>query len=168
MNYYELLGVSENATTDEIKSAYKKQMKLWHPDINKSNDAIDMSKKLNNAKEVLLDDDKRKEYDLYLKDKIEDNYNKYTSKPKNDVNYETYEDTPVTKWQYLKDWLRFAKVPKLRKIIGILGAAIESLICLIIRILIIILSFVLNALSIVIRSIYAFLSPFFDLGATSR
>ena len=53
MNYYELLGVSKNANKEEIKSAYKKQMKKWHPDINKSEDAVNMSSKINEAKEEL-------------------------------------------------------------------------------------------------------------------
>ena len=39
-------------------------MKKWHPDINKSEEAPKMSIKLNEAKETLLDDDKRKNYDL--------------------------------------------------------------------------------------------------------
>ena len=42
MNYYELLGIKNNASKIEIKDAYKMQMKKWHPDINKSSDAISM------------------------------------------------------------------------------------------------------------------------------
>ena len=83
MNYYELLGVSENATKEEIKQAYKIQMKKWHPDINKSKEAPKMSIKLNEAKETLLDDDKRKAYDLSLNQEINNNYNKYNYQKKN-------------------------------------------------------------------------------------
>ena len=77
MNYYELLGVSETASKEEISQAYKKQMKKWHPDINKSDEAPMMSIKLNEAKEILLDDEKRKAYDLSLKQEVHDTYNKY-------------------------------------------------------------------------------------------
>ena len=66
MNFYEILGVKQNATEEEIKLAYKKQMKKWHPDINKDPNAINMSSKINEAKEVLLDSIKRRDYDEYL------------------------------------------------------------------------------------------------------
>ena len=62
MNYYELLGIDSNASADEIKRAYKTQMKKWHPDINKDEDAVSMSMKINEAKDVLLDEVKRQEY----------------------------------------------------------------------------------------------------------
>ncbi len=105
MNYYELLGVKNTASKDEIKEAYKKQMKKWHPDINKDENAVGMSAKINEAKEVLLDDDKRKDYDLYLTKKTEENYNRYTQR-KNERNQNTnnsekeqfYENKKVTKW----------------------------------------------------------------------
>ena len=105
-NYYELLGVSNNATKEEIKKAYKVQMKKWHPDINKSEEAPKMSIKLNEAKETLLDDDKRKNYDLSLNKEINDNYNKYTyQKDSHEENYSkevnpVYEEArKVTKWE---------------------------------------------------------------------
>lgn len=66
INYYDLLGVSPDATDEEIRKAYKKNMKYYHPDINKSANAENMSKALNNARDILLDPLKREAYDIEL------------------------------------------------------------------------------------------------------
>ena len=80
LSFYELLGVKNDATEDEIKQAYKKQMKKWHPDINKDPNAVNISSRINEAKEVLLDPVKRYDYDEYLKKKVNETYNRYTQK----------------------------------------------------------------------------------------
>lgn len=63
MNYYERLGVSYTASTDEINKAYKKLVLIHHPD-RKGDEAI--FKEINNAAEVLRDETKRRTYDHYL------------------------------------------------------------------------------------------------------
>jgi len=66
-DYYQLLGVSKSATSDEIKRAYRKQALQHHPDRNKSKDAADKFKEVNRAYEVLSDSQKRQAYDQYGK-----------------------------------------------------------------------------------------------------
>ena len=66
-NYYEVLGVSETATKDEIRKAYKKLAIKWHPDKNQDNkeEAEEKFKEVNEAYETLSDPQKRKMYDQF-------------------------------------------------------------------------------------------------------
>ena len=60
---YETLGVSKGASSDEIKKAYRKLARKYHPDINKDPGAEDKFKEINAAYEILSDDSKRAQYD---------------------------------------------------------------------------------------------------------
>jgi len=62
---YKTLGVSEQASADEIKKAYRKLARKYHPDVNKDESAIDKFKEINAAYEVLSDKKKKDEYDMY-------------------------------------------------------------------------------------------------------
>lgn len=53
--YYNILGISKSASDDDVKKAYRKLSKKWHPDINKSNNAEEMFKKVNIAYEKIME-----------------------------------------------------------------------------------------------------------------
>ena len=68
-NYYELLGIDPAAGREEVRQAYLKKIKEWHPDKNPERiaEAEDMTKVLNQAYHILGDSERRKNYDRMLK-----------------------------------------------------------------------------------------------------
>jgi len=71
--YYELLGVSEDADQKEIKKAYRKKAKKYHPDSNSDSSDEEKFKKINKAYDVLSDEEKRKKYDRFGKQGVSGN-----------------------------------------------------------------------------------------------
>lgn len=92
MNYYEVLGVSKNATQQEIKSAYRKLALKWHPDRNKTKEATEKFKEINQAFEVLSDQKKKETYDQVGHDAFTKGYRSTGSGPFS----HTYNQGPFT------------------------------------------------------------------------
>lgn len=66
-NYYETLGVPQNASSDDIKKAYRKLVKEYHPDLHPNDPSCaEKFKEINEANEILSDEKKRKQYDFEL------------------------------------------------------------------------------------------------------
>lgn len=73
-DYYEVLGLQKGASDDEIKKAYRKLSKKYHPDINKESDAETKFKEVSEAYEILSDPQKRAAYDQYGHASTDPNY----------------------------------------------------------------------------------------------
>ena len=68
-DYYKIMGVSQDASEKDIKTAYRKLARKYHPDISKEPNAEERFKEMGEAYEVLKDPAKRAEYDQYVKNR---------------------------------------------------------------------------------------------------
>lgn len=66
VDYYKELGLHRYATSNDIRTAYKRLALIWHPDRNKAKDAEEKFKKIKHAYDVLIDENQRRDYDRQL------------------------------------------------------------------------------------------------------
>lgn len=114
-NYYEILEVSKNASKEIIEKAYKVLAKKYHPDLqqdeNKKQIAEQKMKLINEAYEVLSDDEKRKNYDLELEEQVITIERQRYEKEQNDRNNKQvyYEEEPELTKKELKKQIKQEK-----------------------------------------------------------
>src|SRR3989449_8980276 len=74
-DYYDVLGVTRNASKDDIKGSYRKLALQYHPDRNKAPEATEKFKEISEAYAILSDEEKRKQYDQFGREGIYKKYN---------------------------------------------------------------------------------------------
>lgn len=119
-NYYEILGVKTDATIAEIKTAYRKLARKYHPDINKNTEAISIFKEITCAYETLSNSEKRNQYDIIngiFKEEKTTTYTQNTTQSTNSyskTSKETSNKTEKTKTSHKKKTNTFSLIKSIK------------------------------------------------------
>jgi DnaJ-class molecular chaperone len=101
LDYYQILSITSNSDATTIKRAYRSQASIWHPNVNKSEDALEKMKLINEAYIILKDAEARAKYDV--------EYHKFFKKMKsNSVSNDVLNDYKVED-EILEKWMENAK-----------------------------------------------------------
>ena len=118
-NYYDILEISPSATKEEIKSAFRKKARKYHPDVNHTFEAEIIFKQVNLAAKTLLDDNMRSRYDFaygFNQKKKENKQNKYQNAgytyTKANETYKKQNDFVKNFYEFFKETQKTAKTPK--------------------------------------------------------
>ena len=118
-NYYDILEISPSATKEEIKSAFRKKARKYHPDVNHTFEAEIIFKQVNLAAKTLLDDNMRSQYDFaygFNQKKKENKQNKYQNAgytyTKANETYKKQNDFVKNFYEFFKETQKTAKTPK--------------------------------------------------------
>ena len=103
-NYYSILQVGHDATQDEIKKAYRRLAKIWHPDINKASNATETMQLITEAYLVLSDVSKRKDYDNQIASKFKES--SPTTHNSNTRAYASYTKSREESESDFEEWLK--------------------------------------------------------------
>ena len=116
-NYYEILGVSPDSTFAEIKSAYRKLARKYHPDVNKASESVQKFKDITEAYEILSDKFQKQKYDeIYRKNFAKDSTNTSSATESSSYRYSASSDSEFRKnaFDKIDPDIRFkAPVPRL-------------------------------------------------------
>lgn len=93
--HYDTLGISQNATIDEIKKAYRALVRKYHPDINSAKDATKKTQAINAAYEILSDKITKEKYDAYLNAQKAKRQN-FNNRTKTNTNTQTQTNTKTS------------------------------------------------------------------------
>lgn len=103
-NYYKTLGISQNASHEEIKKAFRKLAVKYHPDKNRNHFVSEQFKEINEAKQVLLNDFKKFQYDCLLLDFLRENNSNanYSSTTKRQTRKKRFKALQKRNWTLIK------------------------------------------------------------------
>ena len=129
MNYYEILGVEEDATQEQIKAAYHSLAKNYHPDVTDAPNASTFFRLIHEAYETLSDSSKRREYDNKNFPE-EPPFQEEPAPPKTNVQYEASQPEPVVNYSNNEpstlDDVRRKDIPVIDSLIALVGSAIAA------------------------------------------